>query len=222
MSRVLVVAAHPDDELLGAGATLAKHVASGDEVHALVLSEGARSRYADDMVDVLAASANEAAKVLGLSSVTLGGLPDQRLDTLPLLELTAVIEQVVDQVDPTHVYLHCVADVNADHAMAARATWTACRPYVVPRLERLAVFETPSSTEWGLPSDPHAFAPNSFVDVTQTLAAKLAAMSCYASELRAYPHPRSLQALTERAGYWGSRVGVAAAEPFQIMREARR
>jgi len=219
MNRVVVLAAHPDDEVLGAGATLAKHVRAGDEVHAVVLADGATSRYEDSMVEVLAASSKRAAEVLGLASVRTCGLPDQRLDDIPLVELTQAVETVLDELQPHIVYSHFPGDVNLDHGMVARAAWTACRPYVLPELRRFAVFETPSSTEWAWPSEEATFRPNLFSDVTDTVETKLAAMACYESELRPYPHPRSLRALAERARFWGSRVRCLAAEPFQLLRE---
>jgi LmbE family N-acetylglucosaminyl deacetylase len=218
---VLVVAAHPDDELLGAGGTVARHAQHGAAVHALVMSDGASSRYAADMADVLAKSARRAGEVLGAASVRVGALPDQRLDVLPLLEVTQLVEAVADELRPDVVYTHFPGDVNADHGVVARAAWTACRPFVLPGLRRFAVFETPSSTEWAWPLEGAEFVPNSFVDIAGTLPDKLAAMACYESELRDYPHPRSLRALRERAAYWGSRVGRTAAEPFRILREVR-
>lgn len=219
MSTVLVVAAHPDDELLGAGATLARHVRHGDEVHAVVVSDGATSRYQDGMADVLAECARVAAKALGLASIRVGALPDQRLDAVPLVEVTKRIESEVDELRPEIVYTHFPRDVNSDHGVVARAAWTAARPYVAPWLRRFAVFETPSSTEWAWPLDDGGFHPTLFVDVTADLDTKLAAMACYEPELRDYPHPRSLRALRERAAYWGSRVGLPAVEPFQVFRE---
>lgn len=219
MNRVVVLAAHPDDELLGAGATLAKHVRAGDEVHAVVLADGATSRYEDTMVEVLAAASKQAAEVLGLASLRTCGLPDQRLDGLPLVDLTRAVETVLDELRPHVVYSHFPGDVNLDHGVVARAAWTACRPYVLPQLRRFAVFETPSSTEWAWPSAGTVFRPNMFSDVSSTLDTKLAAMACYDSELREYPHPRSLRALAERARFWGSRVRCRAAEPFQLLRE---
>jgi len=217
--RVLVVAAHPDDEVLGAGATLARHVDRGDEVHACVLSEGATSRYEDDMVSELVQCGKRAAEVIGLRSLRFEQLPDQRLDLLPLIEVTQAVEDLVDAVRPDVVYTHFPWDVNSDHAVVARCVWTACRPYRFPFVRMLAAFETPSSTEWALPGEHRRFEPQRFVDVSATLSRKLDAMRCYHSELRAYPHPRSLRALQERAAYWGSVVGLAAAEPFLVLRE---
>jgi LmbE family N-acetylglucosaminyl deacetylase len=216
---VLVVAAHPDDELLGAGGTLARHARRGAAVHALVLSDGASSRYEADMAEVLAKSAQRAGEVLGLASVQVGSLPDQRLDAVPLLEVTRLVEAVTDELRPDVVYTHFPGDVNADHGVVARAAWTACRPFVLPGLRRFAVFETPSSTEWAWPLDGAEFVPNSFVDIADTLPDKLAAMACYETELRDYPHPRSLRALRERAAYWGCRAGRAEVEPFRVLRE---
>ncbi|MGW2571416.1 PIG-L deacetylase family protein [Streptomyces sp. NPDC001537] len=218
MSTVLVLAAHPDDELLGAGGTLARHVRDGDAVHALVLTEGASSRYREGLAEDLAKSAQRSAQVLGLASLELWSLPDQRLDTLPLIDVVQQVETVVDALRPDLVYTHFPGDVNSDHGVVARAAWTACRPYVLPGLRRFAVFETPSSTEWAWSTDD-AFTPSLYADVTRTLQVKLEAMSCYETELRDHPHPRSLRALQERAAYWGSRVGRPAAEPFQVLRE---
>lgn len=218
MNTVLVVAAHPDDELLGAGGTLGRHVHCGDSVHALLVADGATSRYATGMADVLAKCTQRAAQVLGLASVEMLSLPDQRLDAMSLLDVTRDVEMVVDHVRPDVVYTHFPGDVNADHGVVARAAWTACRPYVLPGLRLFAAFETPSSTEWAWPVEGSAFRPALFVDVTSTLDEKLDAMACYDSELRDYPHPRSLRALRERAAYWGSRVGRPAAEAFQVLR----
>lgn len=218
MTKVLVIAAHPDDEILGAGGTLAKHVRSGAEVHALVLSEGVTSRYQADMASILRTAAEKSAQIIGFDSIQFLGLPDQRLDTLPLIEVTQAVEGIVQGIRPEIVYTHAFVDVNADHSVVAEAAWTACRPYATPWLRLFASFETPSSTEWALPVPDRGFHPQHFVDVSETLETKLRAMECYESELREYPHPRSSRALAERAAVWGSRIGVAAAEPFVVGR----
>lgn len=218
MSTVLVVSAHPDDEILGGGATFAKHVDAGDDVHAVVVSEGASARYVDAMKSTLRDCAERSAAVIGFSSIRFLSLPDQRLDELALVEVTQAIEPIVAELRPTVVYTHSHVDVNADHGIVARATWTACRPYAAPTVQRLLAFETPSSTEWAWPMTESAFQPAWFVDVEATLQRKLDAMACYVSELRDYPHPRSGRALSERAAYWGSVSGCAAAEPFVVLR----
>jgi len=218
-TRVVVIAAHPDDELLGAGGTLARHVMDGDEVHAIIVADGASSRYPDELVSTLEKQARRAAEVIGCTSLQFLSLPDQRLDTVPLIELTQRLEGVLDELEPGTVYTHFPEDVNADHRLVSRCAWTACRPYARPQLRKFAVFETPSSTEWAWPMPGTEFRPNLFVDVTDTLETKIAAMECYATELRDYPHPRSSQALMEHAAYWGSRIGRLAAEPFVVLRE---
>lgn len=220
-TRVAVVGAHPDDELLGAGGTLARHAMAGDEVHAIIVADGAGSRYPAELAATLEKQARRAAEVIGFASLQLLSLPDQRLDTVPLIELTQRLERVLDEIDPDTVYTHFPEDVNADHRLVARCAWTACRPYVRPRLRRFAAFETPSSTEWAWPMPGTELRPNLFVDVTDVLEAKIAAMECYETELRDYPHPRSSRALRERAAYWGSHVGRSAAEPFAVLREVR-
>jgi LmbE family N-acetylglucosaminyl deacetylase len=216
--NVLMIAAHPDDEVLGAGGTLARHARRGDHVHAVVLSEGASSRYEERMTRALEAAGRKAAGILGLASIRFERLPDQRLDTLPLIEITQRIEAIVEEVAPETVYIHHPGDVNADHGVAARAAWTACRPFRFPGVRRIAAFETPSSTEWGLPGAEQGFHPNLFVDIEETLPAKLAAFACYTSEVREHPHPRSLRALEIRAAAWGGVAGRAAVEPFMILR----
>ena len=218
-TRVVVLGAHPDDEILGAGGTLARHVVHGDEVHAIVVADGASSRAPDEMKATLEKDATRAAESIGFASLRLQSLPDQRLDTVPFIDLTQILESLLDEIQPHIVYTHFPGDVNADHGLVARATWTACRPYARPQLRRFAVFETPSSTEWSWPLSDACFQPNHFVDITETLERKIAAMECYQSELREYPHPRSSRSLRQRAAFWGSQVGRLAVEPFQILRD---
>ena len=217
--NVVVIAAHPDDELLGAGGTLAKHARAGDTVHAVICSEGASSRYPDGMESELEAAGRRAAAILGLASLRFLRLPDQRLDTLPLVEVVQRLETALEEFDPAVVYTHAPGDINADHGVVARAVRTACRPYRFPRLRRLAAFETPSSSEWGGPPGLPAFTPNLFADISATLDVKIAAFECYASEVRPWPHPRSARGLRDRAATWGSMIGRAAAEPFLLLRE---
>jgi LmbE family N-acetylglucosaminyl deacetylase len=171
------------------------------------------------MVAELQRMARKAAAQLGLTDIRFGGLPDQRLDALPLLDVVRVVDDELRRAEPDVVYTHFPGDVNLDHGVVARATWTACRPYQRPAVRRLMCFETPSSTEWGWPGVRSPFDPNVFTDVTLSLEVKLAAMGCYESELRPAPHPRSLRMLRRRAEQWGSVVGVAAAEPFMLLRE---
>ena len=218
-TKVVVIGAHPDDELLGAGGTLARHVLAGDEVHAIVVADGAGSRYPPELVSTLEKQAHRTADVIGFASLQFLSFPDQRLDTVPLIELTQRLEVLLDEIGPETVYTHFPEDVNDDHRLVARCAWTACRPYSRPQVRKFVVFETPSSTEWAWPMPGTELRPNLFVDVTGTLEVKIAAMECYETELRDYPHPRSSRALRERAAYWGSHIGRPAAEPFVVLRE---
>lgn len=214
MSRtVLVIAAHPDDELLGLGGTLRRHVLAGDAVHAVVLCEGVTMRYQGQDVPQHM-HGQQAAGILGLASLEMLGLPDQHLDTLSLVDVITPVEEQVRRHAPQIVYTHFGGDLNRDHQIIYEAVLVACRP-VAPGVEALYCFETPSSTEWHAPM---TFAPNVFVDVSETLDDKLRAFACYESEVRPYPHPRSLESLRHRAHYWGNLVGMDAAEAFVCQR----
>jgi LmbE family N-acetylglucosaminyl deacetylase len=219
--RVAAVVAHPDDEVLGVGGTLARHARDGDVVSALVVADGATSRYPDFMCDELRTFGQKAAHRLGLEEIAFAGLADQQLDALPLIDVVRVVDQALEAWRPDVVYTHFAGDVNVDHSVVARAVWTACRPYQRPGVRALYAFETPSSTEWAPPYQADRFVPNFFVDITETIDDKLAAMACYHSELRPSPHPRGLDALRTRAGYWGSVVGGTGAEPFLLLRAVR-
>src|ERR1700728_440901 len=135
-TRVVVIAAHPDDELLGAGGTLARHVRDGDEVHAVVVADGAGSRYPAVLVSTLEKQARRAAEVIGFTSLQFLSLADQRLDMVQLIGLTPSLEDVLDEIGPKTVYTHSPEDVNADHGLVARCAWTACRPYARPQLRK--------------------------------------------------------------------------------------
>jgi LmbE family N-acetylglucosaminyl deacetylase len=218
MKRVLVIAAHPDDELLGVGGTVARHAAAGDEVHGLVVSEGASSRYPSGADEELRSAGRTAAAILGAREPRFLGLRDQQLDAMPILEVIRPVEAVVRELAPEIVYTHHWGDLNRDHRVVCEAVMVACRPVgTAPR--RVLCFETPSSSEWSAPDPALQFTPTVFVDITATLEKKLAAMACYASELRPQPHPRALESLRARAASWGQHAGLAYAEPFVLARE---
>lgn len=220
--RILVVAAHPDDETLGAGGTIAWHTARGDTVWVCILSEGASSRH--DRVEQQLDCARRACDVLGVEKLVLVGLPDQRLDTLSLLDVITPIEECVDALQPEVVLTHFGGDVNEDHRLVSRAAMVATRPVPGSSVRRVCAFEIPSSTDWAPPIPGSVFAPNLYVDISGTLDVKLTAMKAYAdtyrSEVRPYPHPRSLEALTAYAQRHGVVSGQLAAEPFMLLRES--
>ncbi len=220
--NVLVLAAHPDDELLGVGATVARHAAAGDTVTAVVVSEGASARYEDGAAEVLRDCGRAAAAVLGVKEIRFLGMRDQHLDAGPILEVIQPIERVVDELRPDLVYTHHFGDLNRDHRIVAEAVMVACRPAGPHYPAKVLMFETPSATEWSWPDPSMQFVPNHFVDVSRTIEAKLKAMACYKTEVRPAPHPRSLEALRARAQYWGQIVHAAYAEPFVVAREVVR
>jgi N-acetylglucosamine malate deacetylase 1 len=214
--QVLVIAAHPDDEVLGAGGTLIRHFKAGDEVRALIVCSADPIRYQPGAHDQPADS-QRSSHYLGARTTGLG-FPDQRLDAGSNLELIQAIERQVQEFRPDVVYTHHWGDVNADHVQIAEAVDVATRPFSAPWIQRLYAFETPSSTEWTASARERPFTPNTFCDISHELERKLDAMRCYRSELRPYPHPRSLRSLRERAGYWGSVANMTAAEPLMLLR----
>jgi LmbE family N-acetylglucosaminyl deacetylase len=220
MNRVLVVAAHPDDEVIGPGGTLAKHVRAGDQVAALIVAEGKTSREGDPrLAENLARSFDEtrsALQELGIAEWRRLDLLDNQLDTYPLLELARKVSVVVDEFAPEIVYTHHSGDLNLDHELVARACMIACRPQVSP-VRWLLAFSTLSSTEAGYAGRP-PFQPSLYVDVAEVLETKLAAMGHYASELREFPHPRSLRSIRLQAELFGSVAGFSAAEAFTVIR----
>jgi LmbE family N-acetylglucosaminyl deacetylase len=225
--RVLVVAAHPDDEVLGAGGTVARHTARGDEAAVLILGEGAVARWDDpgaapaSATAALAERARQAARLLGVADVRFGGLPDNRFDGLALLDLVKLVERAVREVEPTVVYTHHPGDLNVDHQLTFRAALTATRPVPGAPVREVLAFEVLSSTEWAFGRTGPAFTPTVFVDVAETLERKLDALECYADELRAAPHARSREAVRAAAARWGATVGRTAAEAFELIRLVR-
>jgi len=219
--KVLVVAAHPDDEILGVGGTVAAHVHRGDQLQIAIMCGGGSLRYAKEDCSQIHAEAQKAAAILGVTDLVLGSLPDQRLDTLPISQVAAEIESLVRSLRPNVIYTHFCGDINRDHRVLAEAVLVAARPYAAPFVQEILMYETPSSTEWGIPQLSSSFQPSVFVDITQTLEKKVQAFVCYSAEICPEPHPRSPAALRNRARYWGSLVNRRAAEPFISVRSLR-
>jgi LmbE family N-acetylglucosaminyl deacetylase len=212
------MAAHPDDEVLGVGGTIARHISAGDAVTVAFAADEGTARYEDDTIRGVRKSAMEAAATLGVADVRFAGFADQTLDVLPILEITQWVEGLMREVQPEVVYTHHRGDINRDHRVVHEATLTAARPYAVPSVRRILCCETPSATEWGGPFPENAFLPNVFIDVSDFLEQKLKAMSAYSTELHPFPHPRSLEALRVKARAWGTVIGAEAAEAFMLAR----
>ena len=224
MKSILVLAAHPDDEVLGCGGTIAKFSDQGYLVHVAFFADGVLARSGEQVsqqeeLTVRYAAAQKACKILGVKSVTFGKLPDNRMDTIPLLDITRTVEGLIAEHRPEIVLTHHIGDVNIDHRCLHEAVVTACRPQHEHLVKTLLCFEVPSSTEWQLPGSAPMFAPNWFVDISGTLDRKIAALEAYSAELRNWPHPRS-QKVVEHLAHWrGATIGVDAAEAFILGRQ---
>ncbi|MDD2367415.1 MAG: PIG-L family deacetylase [Desulfuromonadaceae bacterium] len=226
MKKVLVVAAHPDDEVLGCGGTIASHTRAGDEVHVVILAEGVTSRDGvrvredrNEELSELAKAAHTANEILGVSSLTLHNLPDNRLDSVDLLDLVKLVEGCIQAIKPDILYTHHVGDVNIDHRRIHEAVIAATRPQPGQSVKTLLFFEVQSSTEWQPPGSAAVFAPNWFVDITSTLCQKMDALKVYKSEMREWPHSRSTEAVEFLARWRGSSIGHEAAEAFVLGRQ---
>jgi LmbE family N-acetylglucosaminyl deacetylase len=226
--RVLVVAAHPDDEVLGCGGTIARLTEEGHDVSIVIVGEGITSRLAgeDDTVSAelraLREDGRRAASDLGVSDLRFLGFPDNRLDTVPLLDVVKSVEAVLGDVRARAVLTHHGGDLNVDHQVVHRAVLTATRPTRGESVTDVLAFEIASSTEWAFQQFEPAFRANLFVDVEATLERKIAALRRYEGEVREFPHPRSPEALRAIAARWGGATGTRAAEAFELIRGIRR
>jgi LmbE family N-acetylglucosaminyl deacetylase len=220
--RVLVFAAHPDDEVLGMGGTIARHAAGGDDVRIVCVTDGSSTQYPGDAAKRAQkeGEARRAAAELGVSDYVHLDLPDMRLDTVPHVEVNAVVEQQVRDFEPELVYTP-QPDVNLDHRALFDSVAVATRPFPGQSVRRLLTYAPTSSTEW-TPAPASWFVPNWFVDVTDTLERKLAAFAHYETEQRPHPHPRSEPGIRAAAAFYGASCGCEHAEPFVLVRALER
>ena len=220
--KILIIAAHPDDEILGCGGTVARLVTEGYEAWSLILGEGVTSR--DDTRDPgkrsedikqLNNQVHRANKIIGIKEVFTHDFPDNRFDTLPLLDIVKVIEKTINQVKPDLIFTHFEKDLNVDHRITYQAVVTSTRPSPREPVRGIYAFEILSSTEWNWPL---SFSPDVFFNIDKGINKKIKAMSEYKSELRDFPHPRSLKGVKLNAEYWGMRSGLKYAEAFKLVR----
>lgn len=216
---VLVAAAHTDDEALGCGGTIARHVAEGDHVYAVFMADGVSSRPGADQADLTRRmqTAENARVILGIKENFYLGLPDNRLDCVPLIEVVQQLERIIEKLKPSIVYTHHHGDLNVDHRITHQAVMTACRPLPGSTVRAIYAFEVMSSTDWATPT-AEPFLPNYFVDISAYLSVKNEALNSYHSEMRKAPHSRSIPHLISLATYRGLTVGVSAAEAFVSLR----
>ncbi|MCI5134726.1 MAG: PIG-L family deacetylase [Candidatus Electrothrix sp. AW2] len=225
-NKVLVIAAHPDDEILGCGASIAKRVKQGDSVHTVIMAEGITSREAvrdrnkrASELSQLAAAAKSANETLGVHSLELLNFPDNRMDSVDRLNIIKEVEAIFAIHQPDIVYTHHANDLNIDHRRVHEAVITVCRPQPESNIvKQLLFFEIPSSTEWQMGYSTPSFQPNWFDDVTDSLAKKMQALEAYQSEMRSWPHARSVEAVSYLAKWRGACIGVEAAEAFSLGR----
>jgi len=230
--KILVVAAHPDDEILGCGGTMARFSSEGHEVHILIMAEGLTSRDVKrdrnskiNELSELAKIAQKAGNEIGANSIELLDFPDNRMDSVDRLEVTKVIETRIEKIKPSIIFTHFSNDLNIDHRIVNDAVVTACRPYPGQAVKELYFFEIPSSTEWQIGVSGSGFAPNFFVDISGVgkdgksfIENKMEALRIYKAEIREFPHARSIDAVKALATWRGVSAGFEVAEAFSIGR----
>jgi N-acetylglucosamine malate deacetylase 1 len=219
MNTVLVVAAHPDDEALGCSGTIAKHIERGDSVHLLFMTDGVASRIGSkNNAEERLTAAQDAAQILGVNSFTSFNFPDNKMDSIPLLDVVKKIEDKITQLQPEVIYTHHVGDLNIDHQVTHKAVMTACRPQPDFCVKEIYAFEVLSSTEWNTPGIGF-FSPNVFIDVTDYIYIKKQVLKVYSEEMRIIPHSRSIENVIRLSALRGNSVGVDYAEAFLLVRK---
>jgi LmbE family N-acetylglucosaminyl deacetylase len=221
---VLVIVAHRDDETIGLGGVIARHIENGDIVYGISMTdgEGARGRENEKEIKARFEASIKAAKILGLTWLEGANFPDNAMDTIPLLAIIKVIEKAKVLTKPTLIYTHSSADLNIDHRIVGQATLTAFRPQPNEVWQEIRSFEISSATDYGHKSITNLFYPNLYIDITKTWNKKLAAINEYKMEMRSPPHTRSVEGLENLAKYRGNQVGVSYAEAFEIIRRIER
>lgn len=226
MNNVLVVSAHPGDTVIGCGGALALHAARGDSVKVLVVGDGWTSRvrtYEKGLeivnLEPLEEQERNALKLLDVTDVSHLRLPDNRLDSFPLLDLVKHVEQVLDEYAPDVIYTNSRHDLSVDQQRTCRAVVTSARPVPGEKPMTLLSFESPSSTEWNVYDDSEGFTPDTFVDISSVFEQKMKAVSILNSETRPWPHPRSIKAISACASVRGVAVGFTNAEAFKLLRK---
>lgn len=213
--KVLVIAAHPDDETLGMGGTIHKLSLLGSRVRVIFLSDGVGSRdEIRESVDSRRAAAISALRVLNCSDIHFYDFPDNSMDTMPLIDIVKTVEKNIDDFNPTVLFTHFPHDLNVDHRITSQACLVAARPKVNRSIKSLLYFEVQSSTEWNFGSSQ--FIPNMFVDISDSIRFKANALKEYQVEIEAFPEARSFAGIEARSTVRGVTVGVSNAEAFQI------
>ena len=223
MKNIIIVAAHPDDEVLGCGGAISKLIKQGAKAHVLFIADGISSRGVEKtdsaLLQLRYEAGKKAAEILGVISISFENYPDNKLDTVPMLDIVKSIENKIEEIQPDTVFTHHSGDVNIDHRRISEAVIVACRPQNQHPVKNILFFEVPSSTEWQPPGTDSFFNPNWFIDISDELETKLTALKCYEDELRTWPHPRSIKGVSHLAHWRGATIGVDAAEAFYLARK---
>lgn len=216
MKKILVIAPHPDDEVLGCGGTIARHVKSGDEVYLLVVTKTYQPEWSAAFIKNRPKEIARSNAILGIKKTFFLDYPTVQLDTIPQRKLNGAFGKIIKDIQPEILYIPHVGDLNRDHRLVFEAALVAARP-IHSTVQKILSYEVLSETEWGQPLG--IFIPNFYVDVDAQFAKKISAMKAYRSELKKFPHPRSLVAIKALAQKRGSECGVSLAEAFMVIRE---
>jgi LmbE family N-acetylglucosaminyl deacetylase len=219
--KILVIAPHPDDEVLGCGGTIAKYKKSGDEVYLCIATRAYRPDWSEEFLRNRPKEIEKSNKILGITKTYFLDYPTAKLDTIPQKELNDSISEIVKKIKPEIVYAPYEGDLSKEHRLIFEAVIVATRPKLGSSVKKLLIYETLSETEWGRAFTKKMFIPNVYVDISDTLKEKLEAMKAYKSELKKYPHPRSLEMIEVLAKKRGSEVGLKFAEAFMLIREIK-
>lgn len=218
-NHILIIAAHADDEVLGCGGTIARHIADGDDVTVVYMTDGISARENNTNTDKLVRNqtAIKAMQYLKVNNIKQFKFPDNKMDTVPLLDVVKEIEKIIFELQPNIIYTHFSHDLNVDHRITHNAVMTACRPQKNSSVKEIYTFEVLSSTEWNSTSSPQ-FTPQCIIDITNFWPQKLEAIKFYQNEMRTFPHSRSYECLEALATLRGATHGFEKAEAFFIER----
>ncbi|MBE7022988.1 MAG: PIG-L family deacetylase [Clostridia bacterium] len=218
MKRILVVAPHPDDEMIGVGGTIIRNIDEGNEVYVAVVTKGFDPLFDENIIEKTRAEARKCHSAIGIKKTFFLDFPSTMLDTLPKHKLNGALMEVVKEINPDEVYIPYSGDMHFDHGIVAEAAMVALRPKYPFAPEKIYVYETLSETGWNFPQVNSGFAPNVFVDISAQLDSKLDALSVYETQFEEFPAARSLQSVRALAEYRGALSNFKAAEAFMLVR----
>ncbi len=217
--NILVIVAHPDDEVIGCGGALTKHYQNGDDITIVYMTDGvsARGKCAKEAAERKVMAEKVAIKLNATQHYC--NFPDNQMDSIPLLDVVQSIELITKKMTIDIIYTHHIGDLNIDHRIVHQAVMTAFRPVPGKSIPSIYNFEVNSSTEWNTPNSSQCFIVNYYVDISHQITEKMALLACYQTEMSTYPHSRSIEAIEALAKVRGSSVGISFAEAFMLVRQ---